>query len=233
MRSFLLHAVVVALLASPVAAQQVYFNDFEGTVGPEWSHTSTDITPLGARRFLGHFVNDEVTLMLNSLPAHTDVTIACDLYIMFSWDGNAGVPPTPDIWELAVVGGPTLLHTTFCNWYPETGWPEGRQSYPSDYPADLQARTGAVENNTLGYTFSGAPLDSVYSLTFAFPHSADSLALVFRGIGLTPQEVNPYDETWGLDNVFIHTTPIPEPSSLLALVCGLGALGGMAWRRRR
>jgi len=27
-------------------------------------------------------------------------------------------------------------------------------------------------------------------------------------------------------------TPVPEPSSLLALVCGLGGIGGMVWRRR-
>ena len=27
--------------------------------------------------------------------------------------------------------------------------------------------------------------------------------------------------------------PVPEPSSLLALVCGLGGLGGLMWRRKR
>jgi hypothetical protein len=39
---------------------EVYSNDFEGVVGPEWSNTSTDVTPKGARRFLGRFGNDAI-----------------------------------------------------------------------------------------------------------------------------------------------------------------------------
>jgi hypothetical protein len=52
-------AQVQYLLEHPAEAVAtiVYFNDFESGAGPEWSNTTTDITPVGARRFLGQFGN--------------------------------------------------------------------------------------------------------------------------------------------------------------------------------
>ena len=35
------------------------------------------------------------------------------------------------------------------------------------------------------------------------------------------------------DNVFGWLTPVPEPSSLLVLLTGVGGVGGLVWRRRR
>ena len=103
-----------------------------------------------------------------------------------SWDGNDNTYG-PDIWDLSVQDGPTLLHTTFSKGQ--------RQAYPDTYPGgDHPARTGALENNSLGYSFYG---DSVYHLSFTFPHSANSLVLVFSASGL--QGLG--DESWGLDNV--------------------------------
>src|SRR5947207_2175207 len=76
-------------LASPARAgsQTVYFNDFEGAVGPEWSHTNTERTPFGDRGFLGQFGNDSVTLTLDNLPPHTALTVSFDLFVIRSWDG--------------------------------------------------------------------------------------------------------------------------------------------------
>ncbi|MBI1923618.1 leucine-rich repeat domain-containing protein [Candidatus Poribacteria bacterium] len=147
----------------------------------------TDTTPVGARRFLGQFGNGTVRLTLTNLPPHTSVTVSLDLFIIQSWDGN-DTTYGPDIWELNVTDGPTLLHTTFSVGF----W----QAYPDAYPGgDHPARTGAAENDTLGYTG-----DSVYQLNFTFPHTASSLALNFSAFGL--QSLG--DESWGLDNVAVQ-----------------------------
>ncbi len=185
------------------AAQVVYSTDFEGTVGPEWSHTSTETTPVGARRFLGRFGNDTVNLTLAGLPSHTDVTVSFDLYLIDSWDGsgtdssgNIVTTHGPDVWDLSVVGGPTLLHTTFSNLDEYDWW----QAYPGAYPgANNPPLTGAAEVDTLGYTYYG---NSVYRLRFTFPHSASSLELTFSASGL----YGLFDESWGIDNVEVRVT---------------------------
>ena len=180
-----------SLLHFAPASSATYSEDFEGTVGPEWSTTATDTTPSG-RRFLGQFGNTTATLTRAALPLHTDITVTFDLYIIQSWDGNpAGVGP--DEWDLTVSGGPTLLHTTFSKGQ--------RQAFPDTFPGgDNPAFTGAAELNSLGYTFFG---DAVYSLSFTFPHTASSLALDFSASGL--QSLS--DESWGLDNVSLTILP--------------------------
>ena len=77
-------ALSLALLATSAAGEEmlVYSNDFEGEVGPEWSDTVTDITPIGARRFLGKFGSESVSLTLGGLPAHGSLTISFDLFII-------------------------------------------------------------------------------------------------------------------------------------------------------
>ena len=112
---------------------------------PEWSNDARDVTPSG-RVFLGQFLNQTVSLLLSGLPTHSQVTVSFDLFVIQSWDGNfprAG----PDIWDLTVAGGPTLLHTTFSNC-------RHNQAYPDTFPGgDNPAGTGASEVNTLGYLF--------------------------------------------------------------------------------
>lgn len=75
------------------------------------------MTPNG-RRFLGQFGNQNVSLLLDCLPSHTQVTVALQLYIIHSWDGNQlthpslGGPIGPDVWKASVAGGSTLLQTS-------------------------------------------------------------------------------------------------------------------------
>ncbi len=208
----------------------VYFNDFEGAVGPEWTHSLTDVTLVSGRRLLGQFSNDVVSLSLTDLPVHEEIGVSLDLFVIYSWDGNENREDWgPDHWALSVSGGPTLLDTTFSNDHPISR-PFG-QSFPDDWPAGSHPPfTGAAETNSLGYIFDAGsygmlPMDSVYHLEFAFPHTADSLTLNFaswnlQGLG---------DENWGLDNVML----IPEPSTLLLLCMGAVGLGSCAWRRRK
>jgi len=183
---------------------QVYFKDFESAVGPEWSSTSTDVTPVGNRRFLGRFAeNYAVSLSLAGLPAHLEVTLSFDLFVIQSWDGNWD--PGPDLWSIGVQGGPTLLNTTFSNHYSKD------QSYPANYLASYPAGTGAAETNTLGYSPKGNAevTDCVYPIEITFAHASDSIAIVFSCSEL--QELS--DESWGLDNVSILTlSPVSAAS---------------------
>jgi len=183
-------AVLFSSCGTAARADLAYRHDFEGPVGPEWSSRHVDTTPAGGRHFLGQFGNDQVGLRLDNLPRHTWVTISFDLYVVQSWDGNHATVG-PDVWSVGVDGAQTLLRTTFSNSEP-------RQAFPDPYPGgDYPARTGAAEIDTLGYPYIG---DSVYRLTFTFPHTGHSVAFNFAGTGLEPLG----NETWGLDNVAVE-----------------------------
>lgn len=161
----------------------------------QWSTTRTDATPTGGRRFQGRFGKETVGLMLNNLPPHNSVTVSFDLFIIQSWDGNA-TDYGPDIWELNVGSGPTLLRTTFSNHSSR------RQAYPDWYPGgDHPGLSAATETDTLGYPIVGGSIvgDSVYRLNFTFSHSASSLTFNFHG---SPTQDIP-DESWGLDKVVV------------------------------
>lgn len=216
--------------SSPAYALTVYQNDFQSTVGSEWSHTLTQDTPtpypFGARSFLGEFGNENVSLSLSNLAAHSSVLLEFDLYLIRSWDGSSAGTEFDygdDHFKVAVNGGTTLLDETFSN-----GNPAGQSFGPQ---ASNPTFTGASETYSLGYVFydgiqqSSQVMDSVYRLSFSFAHSGDTLALDFSGYGLQ----GPEDESWGLDNV--HVSVVPEPAALPMLAAGL-ALVGWAVRRR-
>jgi hypothetical protein len=169
----------------------IYVNDFESAMGPEWSSSSVSTTPLGGRKFLGQFANNTVNLSLAALPEHQFIEVSFDLFVIQSWDGN-DVFFGPDIFDFRLTGSPTpLLRTTFSNLNGIN------QAYPGTHPGgDNAPRSGAAENNTLGY---GSPGDSVYRLTFSVPHTASSIAFSFMGQQL--QGVG--DESWGVDNVVV------------------------------
>lgn len=237
--SMLALAAVGVLNPAPASAGFIYSNDFQGVVGPEWSSSSTDTTPVGARRFLGQFGNNTVSLTLTGLAPHSSLTIAFDLFLIRSWDGSdtspSPLPPFvagPDVFTLDVSGGPNLLRTTFSN----NDVVAQRQAYPGAFPGgDFPARTGAAENNTLGYTFDYGSLgvrsaDSVYRLSFTTPHSANSVTFTFAASGLEHLT----NESWGLDNVVVsdnNVAAVPEPASFTML--GLGMIGILVYGRRQ
>jgi fibro-slime domain-containing protein/RHS repeat-associated protein len=188
----------------------VYFNDFENSSRSltEWSNARTGVTPIGNRRFLGQYggtaypnLSDKQTrLSLNNLPDHENVTVSFDLYVNDSWNGSTG-SYSPDLWDLKVVGGQTLLHTTFASGYQTYG--SLVQSYPNNYDP-LQpistlfpSGTGASETRILGYYLTDPWGDGVYRLSFTFDHTNRDLALDF--IGGTDESIA--NESWSLDNV--------------------------------
>jgi hypothetical protein len=231
MRSLIIAFAIAVLAAlSSADAGLIYSNDFEGSVGAEWSDPSTSVTPTG-RRFLGIFGAQTISLTLNDVPAG-QVDLAFDLFIINTWDGSQPIDPLstpshvvgPDVWDLSVASGPTLLHATFSVFDGTKAMHSFRdfpQSYPDDYPEGAHpARSGAAENDTLGY-FEG---DSVYRLSFS--HAGGPLVLNFSGI-FPPSD----PEEWGIDNITVSA--VPEPSGLVFAGLGLATLAGyVGWKLR-
>jgi hypothetical protein len=185
---------------------RVYAGDFADKVGHEWSKRDTNITERGDLRFLGQFGRETVSLVLPNVPEHRYIRVTFELYIMRSWDG--GHPQSgPDIWEMSIERGPTLIRSTFSN---HTMPGHDRQSFPDPYPGgDYLAFTASAERNTLGYTFDFGvgrgeeKCDSTYRLSVLSPHGGGSLKLNFAGIGLEETD----NESWGLRSVVVEITP--------------------------
>lgn len=200
--SRLLSFLMIAALAVPVASAQslvtVYSNDFEGTIGQEWSKRVRSTTPIGNRHFLGEFTGEPVWLALDDLPEHCRVTVRFELFVINSWEGSLGWNAGPDVWDLNVSSGPpsqcpleNLLHTSFANCVCDY------QAYPATFPEVYNpGLTDANEVNTLGYD-----VDSVYYLTFSFFHDAEELYFQFQA---SPDLQDIDDESWGIDNVVVQ-----------------------------
>jgi hypothetical protein len=162
-------------------------------------------SPNRKRRFLGEFggprldrtartrVRQTIRLKLDKLPRHTKATVRFDLLILKSWDGSSP-QYGPDRWALKVVGGPTLLETTFSN-NPKVTTDKSFQDYPKPLSRPQQ---GAAAVQALGYKFFG---DSTYKLSFTFPHAAESLVLEFSSDLYEGKGAE--DESWGLDDVTV------------------------------
>jgi hypothetical protein len=166
--------------AATVYLNNFYSNDFQDTIGTEWTTTAASgihiaSAPLvdygGDRLFLGEYGNDTLTLSLGGLTAHTTATVSFSLYLIRSWDGNDGSVVGdllgPDTWSLlGVAGGPTLLSTTFSSGNPAGQSYHGEFSLPGTQPScsayaswtgpvgSYAPLSGANECYSLGYTFS-------------------------------------------------------------------------------
>ena len=138
-------------------------------------------------------------LALGKLPTHNALRVSFDLYVIGSWDGNGTPRYGPDLFELSVLNGPTLLHTTFYN--PAAELKDAPlQSFPADYPlGNNKGYTGAQERNVLGLFTdeSGTARDTVYRLAFTFTHRSDSVLLRFSATGLEGLD----NESWALARV--------------------------------
>ena len=189
-------------------ATVAYANDFEKAAGGEWSHRDIGVTPKGRRRYLGPFGNHEVRLTLKDLPAHTNLRVSFDLFVLRSWDGKEWSSPGagPDVWSAEVAGRGKLLRCTFANQPMQFS---NQQTFPDPYPGPLHPpQTGAAERDSLGQAAGGEELGSaVYRLSFAFPHRAGDLTLRFASAHLEPLD----NESWGLDNVRVELAPSPPP----------------------
>jgi hypothetical protein len=169
--------------------------------GPlQWSRA-----PSG-KAFFGPFSQQMLTLGLNDLPKHNNVTIELELVILGSWDGN-GDGAGPDIIDISVPGVGTLLHSTFFNNNEGDRANLPLQSFPDPYPSGFhKAYTGAAEVRTLGYV-QNYPRDAVYKLTFTFAHDGSALDLRLSGLTVPQPQATQMlqDETWGIRSLAVRT----------------------------
>ncbi len=161
-----------------------------------------------------------VSLTLGKLPAHKFLRVRFDLYVLLSWDGNHA-EWGPDTWQLDLTGGPILLKTTFGN-----DGVEDTQAFPDESPWGHHAmQTGAAGKNTLGFIYGRERrvVDSVYKLSFTFPHSGRSVQLNFAATGKIE---GVHDDAWGLDNVVVEALDGATPTTDKQLTALWAQLGG-------
>lgn len=194
-----------AVAPAGAAAQKVYSTTFEKGAGPQWSRRTVQVTPVGARHYLGDFGKVGVKLSLASLPAHRSVTVSFDLFIMSSWDGDNPVDG-PDVVALTPDAGPDVFRASFSN-DDKPYDPAYPQSYPDRFGIGIEhpGLTGAIEKGTLGFGCGcgyGGVGDSVYRITVNFAHMSAKLLLRFAGTA----QLDGTTEWWGLDNVAVSVS---------------------------
>lgn len=225
---------LVALAMMPAYAQvTVYSNNFQSGSTAGFSSGLISTTPgtisHAADKFLGEFNSSNPTLGLTGLAAHTTATIDFDLYMIRSMDGDGQQGGGPDNWSLTG-GGTTLLSTNFANF--SGGNTQMFKSQANPNAGGQAPQTGASEVQTLGYTFSGTPMDSVYHFSYTIAHTGNALDFVFSGTDSESID----NESWGLDNVVVRTNAnpnaTPEPGTF-ALAATFGMTGFSLLRRRK
>lgn len=183
---------IVGAAPPVVLSQGIYFHALESNPGAEWIPSALTSSPDGTRHMLGEFGPGNVTLHLGTLPAHTYVSLSFDVVVIGGWDGEG--PMGPHYFTVTDDQAGGLVETTFSN----TG---SLQSYPGTYPSGNPAGAGASEVGTLGYPNG----DSVYRLSFSYPHTGSDIVLNFGADGLT----GIYGEAWALDNVDVSVGTNP------------------------
>tara|TARA_B110000240_G_scaffold179425_1_gene209635 strand:+ start:117 stop:5324 length:5208 start_codon:yes stop_codon:yes gene_type:complete len=169
----------------------VYENDFNSFIGSEWSDNTT--STYNSTTVLGSFNNASTTLNLSNLPTHNSIKAVFDLYLLDSWDGNAG----PDIWDLSIDGSSAII-TTFAN----TNFGGGIQSYPGNYPSTNASLTGVNQMGLPNICYTGInSISSLYKIDSPFStHYSSSASIDFSASGLE----SACNESWAIDSVKIY-----------------------------
>lgn len=232
---------VTLLCAATAQAQIVYSNDFETNTAGFSTTGVTTLPTTGAgfgtspnSTFLGRLSSESTTLSLTGLTTGQSYTVAFDLFIGDSWDGDSGGGVGPDSWRLRA-NGTTLVDATFSNLSNQTqtysdATPIGAGANPFQTGADVSysQSTGFFGNYGI-YRFStgaGNP-------TLSFVATSSTASLVFEGVNL--QGVG--DEYWAIDNVVVTQVnagaAAPEPGSAGLLLTGVLTVAGFVVRRTK
>ncbi len=214
----------------PSAFDVAFMEDFDSPIARPES-IGGDISPRRIRQgqgirpfsYHGDNGNQRVLVSLTNMPAHTHVHLQVDVLMLRTVDGT-DASGSGDVFQITSAGGEVNYRTSFSN----LGW-VGTQTYPGELGyALLNARAGAIEQNTLGASFpvgTGVqrPGDALYRVVLDFAHAGSDLQLAFSGQGWSAVT----DEAWGLDNLVVATanlvegnppvlTRVPEPQVVRA-----------------
>lgn len=158
----------------------IYANDFESSIGSEWSVTTNDNTyPSVFSRFLGRFNSSNAELTINTVPGNLYL-LEFDLYAIDSWDGNN----ENDFFNISV-NNQQVFHETVTNNLGYT------QSFRLP---DI----GGMGTASLGFvTFYS---DSIYrKIPIAFTATDTTTRINFGDSHIFTEGLN--DESWGIDNI--------------------------------
>ncbi len=185
-----LACVVACLLAhfaapAPARAQAPvpYTQNFEGSIGSEWSD-ATAVTHTTFTRVLGRFGNTGTTLSVATTPG-VMYEVSFDLWAFDSWDG----PGSADRFRV-LVNGVEMLNGA-----------------PSHSTAISVAGTIPINRGNVWY--SGWPDYQFSGISLRFTATTATTAIAFDGENL--QDIS--DESWGLDNLSVLVyVPAPPPT---------------------
>jgi len=204
-------------LVSVANAGIIYSNDFESdSTAAQFTVSNSVVSAPNGESFIGPLnYGATPTLNLNTLAAHSSITIDFDIYGLRSLDGINN----SDYFEFFVDGS-----SQFVDFY---GHENGVIVGPT---------TGQLvshEYNAFGYgNFYGGASTYHYSITYA--HAASSISFGFKAN--TDQSWT--DEAFGLDNVVVSdnavasaATSVPEPSTLAIFALGIMGLAARKFKK--
>jgi len=233
-----------ALIATPAAAEQVFAWDFETapTLGTfpvaGYSLTNAGGTVTGAQNlgpppvgypaagfgttFFQNTTSNLTLLTLTGLGAHSSLTVAFDIAFIDTWDGIAG-----DDYLYVTADGAPLLTLSSDHWLGGGSQYEGGELVGvGPYYRDLGSDDDYNYPDAV-FRYSGLAV-----LTFA--HTAPTFSLGFQAGGTGWQgDANPWDESYGVDNISISAAAVPEPATWGLMLLGFGGLGAVLRSRRR
>lgn len=209
-------------------AGDVYFNDFDNTptvasgVSASFSAGAGSIVPTSATySAYGNLLSSnsntiKTELTLSNLPTHTMVDVSFLMAFLDSWDSTNG-SPAPDYFELYIDGN-VLDRYTYNN-------ASGNVTYVGG--GTVVAQYVQFDQHNF---YSDTVVDMSTAPALSFAHTSSTLTIGFVAGGSGWQGST--DEEWGIDNLRVSVTPVPEPSTYAMMLAGLGMLGAVARRRR-